>query len=130
DVPQSDGPIIATGEQLTLVGREGKATDGGLGVPFKMRQLLAGGHIPAADSPVPAAGGEAAAVLEERHGAHLVLVAGGLTHQADLFSSLLRSWGQCAPTGLYFRRAERAVIDGNLVQETAEEPATFCLPHG
>src|SRR5262249_50971499 len=49
---------------------------------------------------------------------------------ADFLGHRLGSRGQRAPTGLYFGRAERAVIDGNLVDEAVDEETAFCLPDG
>ena len=51
-------------------------------------------------------------------------------HRDYLLGNRLGSWGQRAPAGLYFRRTERAVIDGNLVDEPVDEETTFRLADG
>src|SRR5262245_36998303 len=83
-----DGLVEAAKEQVTAVGRNGDAIDL-VGVPVQGSQFLVGWHIPNPEGVVEAAGGKAAAVLEEGHRSRTLR---GAREATDLAGIRWRGW--------------------------------------
>jgi len=131
-IPKAHGIVLATRKDPFPIRGEGHGIHS-TPVTFQAEQFLARLQHPQTDRSVSVAFGRGereATIRGKGHGGYAPFMSLKAPHQPYLLGNRLGRWGQCAPTGLYLLRAERAVIDGNLVDEPAEEAKVFRLPDG